>query len=258
MTQAAPPDSARTPTSALLPSSESAPLSVGHGIVVPASGWSFGGNVWRHFDQHIRASVPGYDLVHDTVLDLAQPFLGPGRRACDLGCSTGTLTTRLANQFRGVEVVGIDIEPSMIAAAKRLSPHRPQYRADDVRATELPRLDFACACYTLMFLPKHDRLDVLRRIFSSLRPGGGFVLTEKVLREDPAHEARCQRQHHAFKRRQGLTEHEIAQKAQSLEGQLLPLTDHENVALLSQAGFGEVQLVSRSACFDSWLAVKPS
>jgi len=240
------------------PPPEASTLSVGNGIVVPASGWSFGGNVWRHFDQHIRASVPGYDLVHDTVLDLAQPFLGPGRRACDLGCSTGTLTARLANQFRGVEVVGIDIEPSMIAAAKRLTRDRPQYRAGDVRAIELPRLDFACACYTLMFLPKHDRLDALRRIFASLRPGGGFVLTEKVLREDPVHEARCQRQHHAFKRRQGLTEHEIAQKARSIEGQLVPLTDHENVALLGQAGFSEVQLVSRSACFDSWLAVKPA
>lgn len=240
-----------------MPPPEADTLSVGNGIVVPAGGWSFGGSVWRHFDQHIRASVPGYDMVHDTVLDLAQPFLGPGRRACDLGCSTGTLTARLANQFRGVEVVGIDIEPSMIAAAKRLSPNRPQYRADDVRAVELPRLDFACACYTLMFLPKSDRLDVLRRIFAALRPGGGFVLTEKVLRQDPAHEARCQRQHHAFKRRQGLSEHEIAVKAQSLEGQLLPLTDDENLALLAQAGFGEVQLVSRSACFDSWLAVKP-
>lgn len=241
----------------LPPRVETEPLSVGHGITVPASGWSFGGNVWRHFDQHIRASVPGYDLVHDTILDLAHGFLGPGKRACDLGCSTGTLTARLAHQFRGVEVVGVDIEPSMIAAAKRLSPRRPQYRCGDVRELELPRLEFACACYTLMFLPPNDRLDVLRRVYAALGPGGGFVLAEKVVRRDPVHEAHCQRQHHAFKRRQGLSEQEIALKARSIEGTLIPLTDQENIALLSQAGFGEIQLVCRSACFDAWLAVRP-
>lgn len=241
----------------LPPESKTDPLSVGHGITVPPGGWSFGGNVWRHFDQHIRASVPGYDLVHDTILDLAQPFLGPGRRACDLGCSTGTLTARLASQFRGVEIVGVDIEPNMIAAAKRLSPRRPNYRCADVRELELPRVEFACACYTLMFLPPSDRLRVLRRVFSALSPGGGFVLAEKVLRDDPVHEARCQRQHHAFKRRQGLSEQEIALKAASLEGRLIPLTDQENVALLREAGFDEIQLVCRSACFDAWLAVRP-
>ncbi|HEU5074082.1 MAG TPA: methyltransferase domain-containing protein [Polyangiaceae bacterium] len=241
----------------LPPPSQTEQTSVGHGITVPASGWSFGGNVWRHFDQHIRASVPGYDLVHDTILDLGQGFLGPGKRACDLGCSTGTLTARLANQFRGVEVVGVDIEPSMIAAAKRLSPHRPTYRCGDVRDIELPRLEFACACYTLMFLPPRDRLDVLRRVFGALGPGGGFVLAEKVLREDPIHEAHCQRQHYAFKRRQGLSEQEIALKARSIEGCLIPLTDQENVALLRDAGFAEIQLVFRSACFDAWVAVRP-
>ena len=241
----------------LPPGTDIEPRSVGQGIVVPASGWSFGGSVWRHFDQHIRASVPGYDLVHDTILDLAHTFLGPGQRACDLGCSTGTLTARLASQFRGVEVVGVDIEPTMIAAAKRLSPQRPQYYCADVRELELPRMDFACACYTLMFLPPAERLDVLSRVFAALRPGGGFVLAEKVVRQDPAHESRCQRQHYAFKRRQGLSEAEIAAKSRSIEGCLVALTDQENVALLQDAGFGEIQLVFRSACFDAWLAVRP-
>lgn len=241
----------------LPPRAATDPLSVGHGITVPASGWSFGGNVWRHFDQHIRASVPGYDLVHDTILDLADGFLGPGKRACDLGCSTGTLTARLAHQFRGIEVMGVDIEPSMIAAAKRLLPDRPHYRCGDVRTLELPRLEFACACYTLMFLPPSDRLDVLRRVHAALSPGGGFVLAEKVIRQDPVHEAHCQRQHYAFKRRQGLSKQEIAHKARSIEGTLIPLTELENVALLRQAGFAQIQLVCRSACFDAWLAVRP-
>lgn len=228
---------------------------VGHGLVVPSTGWSFGGNVWRRFDQHIRASVPGYDALHDCIVDLAQGFLGPRRRACDLGCSTGTLTARLAAQFRGAEVVGVDIEPAMIAAAKRLSPTRPLYHCEDIRGFELGELSLATACYTLMFLPPCDRLALLKRVRAALMPGGAFVLAEKVVRRDPTHEARCQKQHHAFKRRQGLSEQEISNKSESIKGYLVPLHDDENLSLLQQAGFNKVELLFRAACFDAWIAL---
>lgn len=228
---------------------------VGHGLLVPSNGWSFGGHVWRRFDQHIRASVPGYDALHDCIVDLARGFLGPRRRACDLGCATGTLTARLAREFRGAELVGVDIEPAMIAAAKRLSPTRPLYCCEDIRAFELGELSLATACYTLMFLPPEDRLTLLRRVHAALMPGGALVLAEKVIRRNPVHEARCQKQHHAFKRRQGLSEQEISNKSESIKGQLVPLHDDENVALLEQAGFSDVELVFRAACFDAWIAV---
>jgi tRNA (cmo5U34)-methyltransferase len=237
--------------------------SVGHGIVAPEAGWTFGGSVWQSFDQHIRASVPGYDALHDRIIELAQRFLGPGqkfagssRKACDLGCSTGTLTAKLARQFPNAQVLGVDIEPAMTTNAKRLCVERPHYVCADLRSLPLSELHLVTACYTLMFVPPRDRLGIIARIFQALLPGAGLVLAEKVKRRDPRDDADCQQQHHAFKRSQGLSERQIAAKSASLGKSLVPLYEDENLTLLERAGFTDIRLFSRAACFDAWLAVR--
>ena len=228
--------------------------SVGHGIVVPNTGWSFGGNVWCGFDQHIRASVPGYAALNRLIVELSNDFLGGRRRAFDLGCSTGTLCVELARRFADADIVGIDIEPTMIAAAKRLSNRRPRYICADLLTFHFPAMHLASLCYTLMFLPPEQRLTLLRRLRSALLPGAALILAEKVVRRDPVEESRCRQQHLAFKRGQGFSQEQIEAKSSSIEGYLIPLYDDENVALLERAGFSNVQLISRHACFDAWLA----
>jgi len=228
--------------------------SVGHGIVVSKAGWSFGGNVWCSFDEHIRASVPGYAELNRQIVDWGAEFLGARRRAYDLGCSTGTLCSALARRFADAEIIGIDIEPAMIAAAKRLSPTRPRYVCADLLTFPLSRAHLITACYTLMFLPPEERLRLLCRLRSALVPGAGLIVAEKVVRRDSAQEAYCQEQHLSFKRRQGLSQEQIEAKSASIKGYLVPLYDDENIDLLERAGFSEVRLIARHACFDAWLA----
>lgn len=43
------------------------------------------------------------------------------RRVLDAGCGTGRVAIELDR--RGVEVVGVDVDPSMLATARRLAPH---------------------------------------------------------------------------------------------------------------------------------------
>src|SRR5690606_16040264 len=132
--------------------------SVGHGILVSDSGWNFGGSVWQAFDAHIRASVPGYSDVHARSLELAGLALGRGGRAADLGCATGALTAALAERYPSADVIGIDVEPNMLRAARRLTRARPRYVCADLLEVELPTLDFATLCYTLMFIAPCKRL----------------------------------------------------------------------------------------------------
>src|SRR5688572_24395052 len=50
------------------------------------------------------------------VLDLLAPR--PGERILDLGCGDGALTEQIARAAVGVDVVGADAAPDMIAAAR--------------------------------------------------------------------------------------------------------------------------------------------
>lgn len=210
--------------------------------------------MWCGFDQHICASVPGYAALNRLILECASEFLGTGRRAYDLGCSTGTLCVELARRFADADIIGIDLQPSMIAAAKRLSNQRPRYICADLLTFSFTEAHLITLCYTLMFLPPEQRLTLLSRLRSALVPGTGLILAEKVVRRDPAEEAYCQQQHVEFKRRQGLSQAQIEAKSASIKGYLIPLYDDENVDLLERAGFSDIQLISRHACFDAWLA----
>jgi SAM-dependent methyltransferase len=105
------------------------------------------------------------------VLDLLDPR--PGERILDIGCGDGTLTLALAG--RGVEVMGVDASPDMVAAARS--------RGLDARLMDGTALDLAAlggrpfdAVFSNAAL--HWMLDpgaVIAGVARVLRPGGRFV-----------------------------------------------------------------------------------
>ena len=80
--------------------------------------WKFNGEVVELFDKHISRSVPLYKEGHDLICDMSDFFIKPDSLCYEIGCSTGTLTLKLAthNQKKPeARFVGIDIEKDMIA-----------------------------------------------------------------------------------------------------------------------------------------------
>ena len=229
---------------------------VGDGIRASSNGWSFGGDVWRSFDEHIRRSIPGYADLHDWVVQDARTRLSPGALIYDLGSATGTLSQRLARELPLASVVGIDCERPMIRCASRGAPDNLSFQCQDLCRFEFMSCHWASCCFTLQFLPIAQRAPVLGRLYDAMQPGGAIVLAEKVKRRDPEAEAACQAALRDFKKRQGFSDDEVVAKASSIEGVLVPLFDDENVALLQNAGFCKPRLVFRNTSFDAWIAVK--
>ena len=96
---------------------------------------------------------------------------------------------------------------------------------------------------------------LLGKIFKGLQPNGCLLLTEKVLGDTPELDAAFVAIHHRFKRERGYSELEISRKREALENVLTPLKLHENIELLKQAGFRNVDLFFKWNNFAGFIAL---
>jgi len=121
-----------------------------------------------------------YDELAHKPLDralldrFAERVRGVGR-ACDLGCGPGQVARYLYE--RGVEVLGVDLSPGMVAQAQRLNPGIP-FQTGNMLALDVPDASWAgiAAFYSIIHIPRGDLPRALRELHRVLRPGGVLLL----------------------------------------------------------------------------------
>jgi SAM-dependent methyltransferase len=125
----------------------------------------------------IAAAAAGADVHGEAVF---MESLGI-RSVLDAGCGTGRVAIELAR--RGLEVVGVDLDAEMVAAARRKAPDLEWHLAD-LATVELVgrdgpglrRFDAAVLAGNVMiFLAPGTEADVIRNLVRHLRPGGLLV-----------------------------------------------------------------------------------
>jgi SAM-dependent methyltransferase len=99
--------------------------------------------------------------------------LGP---ICDMGCGPGQIARYLHRQ--GVDTLGVDLSPRMIAEAGRLNPDIQFHQGDML---DLPDADEIwggiAAFYCILHIPRARIMDALREMKRVLKPGGILLLT---------------------------------------------------------------------------------
>jgi SAM-dependent methyltransferase len=125
----------------------------------------------RHAAEWIAwARTPGHDSYwrfhRDQFLELVPK---PGRATLDLGCGEGRLARDLTRL--GHDVVGVDLSPTMVAAARAAQPGLAVHEAD---AAHLPFPDasFDCVVAFMSLQDVHDFEAAVREGARVLEPGG--------------------------------------------------------------------------------------
>ncbi len=215
------------------------------------------------FEDMLSRSVPFYHEVTRMTGQILKTFLQPDDTVYDLGCSTGGCLLVLAEQFskEKINFIGIDNSPDMLKMAdQKLTAHQGdlpcRFEAGDLTTFEVKNAGGIILNYTLQFIEPDFRLEVLKKVHSSLRPGGGLIFSEKILTHDPDFSQHFAHFHEDFKRYQGYSEMEISKKRQALENILIPLTLAENYDLLKQAGFKRIETFFQWYNFVSLVAVR--
>lgn len=137
----------------------------------PVRWWERGGNRGEAYEAALEARAAAGQYLHGEA-DFVEA-LGV-RAVLDAGCGTGRVARELAR--RGLEVVGVDIDPEMLATARRKAPHL-DWRLGDLASIQLGRTFDAVllAGNTMIFLDPGSEGAVLANLARHLRPGGLLI-----------------------------------------------------------------------------------
>ncbi|MEH6608852.1 MAG: carboxy-S-adenosyl-L-methionine synthase CmoA [Halioglobus sp.] len=215
------------------------------------------------FPNMIKRSVPGYPTIVAMTGLLAARYATAGSNLYDLGCSLGasSLAMRQNLQVPDCTIVGVDTSQPMLQRCRNIIDTDTHDTPVELICKPLQEVDITNASvvvlnFTLQFVEQAQRDHVIRNIYQGLRPGGIMVLSEKVVFEDPHLDQLNIDLHHEFKRANGYSDLEIAQKRDSIEDVLVPETLKEHRQRMSQAGFSSCDVWFQCFNFASLVALK--
>jgi ubiquinone/menaquinone biosynthesis C-methylase UbiE len=153
---------------------------------------------WRHwanrFDRMQERYLVDRDERFRIVTRIARAVRPEPRRVLDLGCGIGSLSLVALQSIPECEIVGVDIDASMLALAEaRLACFGPRARLvkADLRGEDWlddvgGRFDAAVSATALHWLSAAHLASLYRRLPGVLSPGGVFLNADHVGSDCPA------------------------------------------------------------------------
>lgn len=220
----------------------------------------FDDSVARVFPDMLRRSIPGYAASIEAIGSLAARYVTPNTTCYDLGCSLGAATLAMQQGIRadGCRIIAVDNSEAMIEKCRSVVAGADdiEVRLADIRDVSIENASMVVMNYTLQFLDPDARDDMLRRIADGMIGGGLFLLSEKVVDENPQMEDLLVDLHHEHKRRNDYSELEISRKRAALDNVLVPESVARHRQRLADAGFSHSAVWLRYFNFVSIVAIK--
>lgn len=204
--------------------------------------WQFDKQAAENFATIARREIPDYQRVIDLSIRIIQRLNIENPKIIDVGSATGaTLHALYEAGFKNL--YGVDSSAEMLA--------RSFDKATLIESERFPAehgpFDVVIANWVLHFI--HDRDKYLDTIKRTLSQNGVLILTDKVSGSPLANEL-----YHDFKRLNGMSEEQIEEKKQRLEGVLTTKSLKWYLDKLGALGFRQIDVVSANTVFVSLLA----
>lgn len=222
--------------------------------------FEFDEKVVRVFDDMVTRSVPYYLQNQELIFSILSAILPKNANVLDLGCSTANTLLALSKRD-DLELFGLDNSDEMLKRAKikaddlGVKINFYNQNIEDILSIN-ESFDAIICSYTLHFIRPLLRQELLNKIYKKLNKNGVFILCEKLLYDNKVLQKNIIDIYENYKENQGYSRYEIAQKRAALENVLIPFTYDENVNILKNANFKQVDCFFRWANFCSFIAFK--
>lgn len=222
--------------------------------------WKFDESVAEIFDKHIRQSTPFYDEIQRMVVELANSFIINDAVICDLGTATGETIYNLNTKYssRTPTFYAIDNSLPMLRKAeiKCREFRNIIFINDNVSNFIFPKSDLIISIYTLQFIDKEYRQNIINKIYNSLENGGAFIFCEKITFDNEFISDHYTKFYENLKKRNDLSDAEIRAKKISLINVMHPVSYEENYHMLEKSGFSVIKPFFQWYNFIGIIAIK--
>ena len=223
----------------------------------------FDDKVAHVFPDMIRRSVPGYDAIIPLLGVFAERYAQANTNIYDLGCSLGAATLAMRRRItqQGCRIIAVDNSASMAEQCRthverEHSAVNVEVLCEDILDIRIENASIVVINFTLQFVKPELREKLLQTIYTGLNKGGVLLIADKIVFYDE-NESRFQIDMHTqFKRANGYSELEIAQKRTALENILIPDTIKQHKNRLNNVGFKEVNIWFQCFNFAGICAIK--
>jgi tRNA (cmo5U34)-methyltransferase len=225
--------------------------------------FDFGEETAAVFDDMLVRSVPSYAEMQRMIAEISVDYAVEGTNLYDLGCSTCASFLPLdAALPKTVRFLGVDFSPEMLERGReKLAQHgfARDYElicADLNEDVAITNASVVVMNLTLQFIRPVRRHQVMSNIARGVNKGGCILMVEKVLSKDSKLNRLFIKYYYDFKKRNGYSELEIAQKREALENVLIPYRLEENYELFLSSGFSHCEVFFKWYNFCGMIAVK--
>jgi len=223
--------------------------------VADTNGKDFSFETIKDFDKHIDLSIPNYSHLSEIIESVSQYFIYRDSFVYDIGCSTGTLIKNLSlkTDDKSIKFIGIDISENLLPPSDKILNF--VYQDLESLGFSLSNCSLVTSVFTLQFIHPQSRERIIETVYSSLIPGGAFIIAEKIYSESGKAQDIMNFAHYDYKSK-SFTEAEILGKQKQLRRIMKPRTQEENESELLKAGFKTVELFFKTLNFCAWLCIK--
>jgi len=205
----------------------------------------------KDFDNHINNSIKGYDLLDYLILNLCSFFTKEETLVIDLGCTTGRLLDKINKKYNS-DCIGYDIIDNQFIKETNCKLFKEDITNKDFN---LPKANIILSVFTLQFININKRIQVLKKVYDSLTINGAFIFCEKEICNDGVIQE-CFTFSNYDNKKQSFSADEILSKEVDLRKLMNNLNSRQNIELLKESGFSNIEPFFQSLNFKGYICRK--
>lgn len=212
--------------------------------------------VARYAEGPLR-QVPGFLAMQQMARLLLAEKVPEAGSVLAVGAGGGLELRAFAECHPEWRFCGVDPSQAMIELGQQTMAeldHRVQWHHGYVDTAPHGPFDGATCLLTLHFLPREERVRTVAEIARRLKPGAPLVVAHHSFAQQPDAKERWLRRYVAFALSQGAAIENADQTVLALGSRLPALSPEDDVKVLQEGGFTDVELFYAAFTFRGWVA----